>query len=100
MKSFTSLTRIFYTLTLIFFGLGALLLNYTMWVAIPHGHGSYHAFWQSVIVDSALWALLLVSRILYYHSPKWLWLGFPTILAIYGFIGFAFVYGYIVSLSY
>lgn len=87
MKGFISFVRIFYTATLMLFGFGGFLMQSASWIAIPHGHGSYHAFWENTLVFGIIFVLLLASRLLCRRSPKWLWLGLPAIVAIYGFIG-------------
>ncbi|HVU80142.1 MAG TPA: hypothetical protein VHD37_02135 [Candidatus Paceibacterota bacterium] len=91
MNRFVSIVRIFYTTTLILFGLGIFLLQTTSIIGIQHGHGSFTVFWQNTAIGVVLWVLLLASRLLYYRSPKWLWLGVPTIVCILAGIGFVVV---------
>jgi len=56
--------------------------------AATAGHGFFSLFSFQSIVPALLFCLLLASRLLYHRSPKWLWLGAPTVVLTVGFIGF------------
>jgi|GEM_PF-6650529 len=92
MNRFISFVRIFYTINLILLGLGLVSLYYGIYVASQHGHGPLNLLAPQNIVIIGLYLLLLISRLLVSRSSNWLWLGLPTILAVYGFIAFSVLY--------
>lgn len=85
---FISFVRILYTSVLVLFGLALVPYYVVMISASQNGHGSFSFLSTQGIVPALLFGLLLVSRIMYARSPKWLLLGSPTILAIVGVIGY------------
>lgn len=91
MNYFISFVRIFYTVNLLFLGLGLLLWYNVSHVASQHGHNSFDVFAPQNLVIFALYFLLFISRLLVSRSLNWLWLGTPTILAVYGFALFIFL---------
>ena len=92
MNQFVSVVRIFYTVTLLLFGLAIAALLSASRAAEANGHAPDPFLGQSIVELVGLFVLLLASRLLYYRSPRWLWLGLPTIVIIYGFVGFSIIY--------
>lgn len=93
MKIFISFVRIFYTVTLVLLVPAGFILYMLGEVGAQHGSPETSRL-ETDIVFISFFVLLLISRLLYYRSPKWLWLGLPTILAMYGFLGFSLLYSY------
>jgi hypothetical protein len=87
MNRLISTIRIFYTVTLLLLALGGAVFYMIERAAAQHGSiGNFQS--QNHIIFLAFFFLLLASRLLYYRSSQWLWLGTPTILAILGFVGY------------
>ncbi len=83
-------TRIFYTGTLLVFGLGLIPYYVLMSSSADAGHGTFSIFSPEAIFPIVLLSPLLAARLLFHRSPKWLLLGLPSILAIYGFVVYLF----------
>ena len=85
---FFSFVRILYTAILTLFGLGLVAYYPLMMSAAASGHGSFNVFSVQGILPALLFLMLLISRALFYRSPKWLLLGLPTTLVIFGLMLF------------
>lgn len=87
MVRFIGFVRIFYTVNLILLGISIpILLSVEKGSAI-HDHLPFNPFSLPNIGLYFMFGLLFLSRTLYSRSPKWLLLGLPTILLLYGFAG-------------
>ena len=91
MSRFISVVRIFYTAVLLLLGLAVFIWTMVSIAAAGNDHAPFNIFSFTNLVIAVLFISLLVSRILYSHSPKWLWLGLPSILVIAGFAGYIFL---------
>lgn len=83
---FVSIVRIFYTVLLVLGGLFLVLYYSVMPKLAASGHGTFSVLSLQSLVLVFSFLLLLVSRLLYYRSPKWLWLGVPSVLLPIGFV--------------
>ncbi len=86
-----SFVRVLYTASLILYSLGLFVYYTLMFSATSNGHGSFSFFSLTGIIPMFLFFLLFISRILHTRSSKWLWLGLPTVMVMYGFIGYILV---------
>jgi hypothetical protein len=90
MSKFVPVVRIFYTVALMLYGLALAAFTYLSVVAGQHGHiATTPLWWQSIPYIPFI--LLLISRIMYYRDPRWLWLGLVAFLAVGGLIGSSFL---------
>lgn len=85
-KLLIEMVKVLYTITLLLSVIGFIAFLMVSNTAAQNGHGGFSYFSITNLAVFALVTSILISRILADKSPKWLWLGAPALLVIYGFI--------------